>query len=208
MSCIRLKSGKGFTLVELMVALFLASLAVYGIFRTYLSFSISYDVQDQITELQQNLRIGMSKMISDIRMAGFDPLDTGLFGIDAASTATKISFTMDLDESGTFDNDSELFVYSNDSADGELTLNSQPVISNLEKLQFLYLDAANTPVAPQLASTVLISLVVKTSNEDYSYTDTDSYQNLFGDIIFVPPANDHFRRRVLSTLVQCRNIGL
>lgn len=207
MSCTRLKPGNGFTLVELMVALVLASLATYGIFRTYLTFSASYDIQDQITELQQNLRIGMSKMITDIRMAGFDPKDSGNFGIDAVSTSTSINFTMDLDENGTCNDSTERFIYTNDSAEGELTINNQPVISNLEKLQFLYLDSGNNPVAPQLARSVLVSLVVKTTSEDFSYTDTDSYKNLFGTVI-LSPRNDHFRRRALSTQVQCRNLGL
>ncbi len=49
----------GFTLVELMIVVLLTGIAVIAIYRGYTAFSQSADTQEQIIEMQQNLRIGM-----------------------------------------------------------------------------------------------------------------------------------------------------
>ena len=62
----------GFTLVELMVVVLLTAIAVIAIYRGYTAFSHSADAQEQIIEMQQNLRIGMHWLEKDLRRAGMN----------------------------------------------------------------------------------------------------------------------------------------
>jgi prepilin-type N-terminal cleavage/methylation domain-containing protein len=71
---------KGFTLVELMVTVFLTAIAVISIYRGYTSFSQAADAQQQIMEMQQNLRIGMTWLAADIRRAGMNIEDEDAAG--------------------------------------------------------------------------------------------------------------------------------
>ena len=72
---------KGFTLIELMVALVLSFILVGAIYGTFTSQQKSYTVQDQVAEAQQNARMAMNILMRDIRMAGYgmpdDPIKIG-----------------------------------------------------------------------------------------------------------------------------------
>ena len=84
----------GFTLVELMIAVFLSAIAVIGIYRGYTSFSQAADAQEQIIELQQNLRIGMYRLEKDLRRAGMNEEEDETAGFVEAWTG-YVLFTMD-----------------------------------------------------------------------------------------------------------------
>lgn len=61
----------GFTLVELLVSLAIFGIVVAGIFGVYLSTQRSTNTQEQIVDLQQNLRVGLESISRDLRWAGF-----------------------------------------------------------------------------------------------------------------------------------------
>jgi len=63
---------KGVTLIELLVAFVICALVIAGIYRLFIAQTKAYTVQDQVVEVQQNIRNAMEMMIRDIRMAGFD----------------------------------------------------------------------------------------------------------------------------------------
>jgi prepilin-type N-terminal cleavage/methylation domain-containing protein len=69
---------KGFTLIELMVALVLSFILVGAIYRTFTSQQKAYTIQDQIAETQQNARMAMNILLRDIRMAGYGMPDGGI----------------------------------------------------------------------------------------------------------------------------------
>ena len=62
---------KGVTLIELMIALAISAALVAAIYRTFLSQQYTYGVQDDVFDMQQNVRIALSEMMREIRMAGF-----------------------------------------------------------------------------------------------------------------------------------------
>jgi len=64
-------TDRGFTLVELMVAMAISLLVMGAIFLTFKSQQDSYIIQDQITATQQNLRAAMYILTRDIQMAGY-----------------------------------------------------------------------------------------------------------------------------------------
>jgi len=107
---------------------------------------------------------------------------------------------------------------------------SDAVIENVDALNFVYLDiagqplaapidgvnVATTPVVVNMAAirAIEITLVVRTTNEDYTYTDNRLYRNGrdtdgdgYNDVVLAPPG-DNFHRRLLTAKVRCRNLGL
>ena len=65
-----LKKNNGITLIELLIGLAIFSLAVGGLYRTFTSQQKVFVVQDQVVDIQQNLRGAINRMAKDIRMAG------------------------------------------------------------------------------------------------------------------------------------------
>lgn len=63
---------KGITLIELLLGLVICAISIAAIYRLFIAQSKAYVVQDQVVEIQQNIRTAMEMMVRDIRMAGFD----------------------------------------------------------------------------------------------------------------------------------------
>ena len=67
----RARRQRGFTLIELMVGLVVASMAVGFIFRIYATSSAAYRTQSQTAELMQSLRTAKQVMTKRLRLAGY-----------------------------------------------------------------------------------------------------------------------------------------
>ena len=63
---------KGITLIELLVALVISGIIIGGIYRLFVTQTKAYTIQDQVVEVQQNIRSGMEFLLRDLRMTGFD----------------------------------------------------------------------------------------------------------------------------------------
>ena len=59
------------TLIELLVALTISGILVAGVYRTFVSQQHTYTVQEQVVDMQQNVRLAINRMTREIRMAGF-----------------------------------------------------------------------------------------------------------------------------------------
>lgn len=64
-------SEAGFSLIEVMAALVILSIALTAVFATFISQQRSFTVQNRVSEMQQNLRQAVEYMSRDIRMAGY-----------------------------------------------------------------------------------------------------------------------------------------
>lgn len=62
---------KGVTLIELLVVLAISGIVIGGIYKVFIAQTRAYTVQDQVAEVQQDVRGAMEIMVRDIRMAGF-----------------------------------------------------------------------------------------------------------------------------------------
>lgn len=111
---------KGFTLVDILVGLAMASVLMVAMVSLFTTMGRSYTTQNVAADVQQVARAGVELMIQEIRMAGFDPGgnaaaaivsnfdDTSVFDDDHKdqvpdTDATHIAFTIDADMDGRID---------------------------------------------------------------------------------------------------------
>lgn len=66
-----LRKNKGITLIELLVALTISGIVVSAIYRTFIRQQKTYTVQEQVVDMQQSVRVGINRMMREIRMSGF-----------------------------------------------------------------------------------------------------------------------------------------
>ena len=111
---------KGFTLVDILVGLAMASVLMVAMVSLFTTMGRSYTTQNVAADVQQVARAGVELMIQEMRMAGFDPSgsagaaifsnfdDTSVFDDDHKdkvpdTDATHIAFTIDADMDGRID---------------------------------------------------------------------------------------------------------
>ncbi|MGD9206551.1 MAG: hypothetical protein PVF86_18530, partial [Desulfobacterales bacterium] len=63
----------GFTLVDILVGLAMASVILVALVSLFTTMGRSYTTQNVAADVQQVTRAGVELMIQEIRMAGFDP---------------------------------------------------------------------------------------------------------------------------------------
>ena len=176
----------------------------------------------------------MHMMVSDIRMAGYDKENAGTFGLvnempgftaaGATCNATGIAFTLDADEDRNQDsNDDEMIAYrlvGNNllkftTGAGNSSLPNWNIIArNIDALDFYYLDG-NRLETDKLANVrfVEVTVLARTDRPDPDYVNSNTYTNQ-QDEGLVDPADknatpgDNFRRRMLTSFVKCRNLGI
>jgi type IV pilus assembly protein PilW len=88
---------KGFTLVELMVAMAAGLIVMIAIYVAYENHSRSHVTQQLVVEMQQNARAAMNLMKREIRMMGYDPAATD--GVDNEDPDDGQIDAADIDES-------------------------------------------------------------------------------------------------------------
>lgn len=119
---------QGFTLIEIMMTLVIGSIIMVTVFKSFDTQQQSYVAQEQVIEVQQSLRNVLFLLSQDIKKAGFDPSENGLFGfvtnfptpndLEGATTSTNtsttasIAFTVNADRDQVIDDDdSETIAY-------------------------------------------------------------------------------------------------
>lgn len=223
-SCRRPLKESGFTLIELMIAMAVGAIIMAAVMTSFLSQHRSYLAQDDAVEMQQNARVSMDILTRDIRSIGYDPNNIGT-GITAAANATNLVFTRD-DGTGAletirytlvdaFTTDSRNDGVVDDLGRSEGAGGLQPVAENISNIEFRYLDEDGTATAtPDDIRSIQVSLLAVASRPDPNFTNTMTYTpasnvpwDLNGAADGTAP-NDHFRRRLLITTVNCRNLGL
>jgi type IV pilus assembly protein PilW len=217
----RLSNKDGFTLIELLVAMTLGLIVMASIGSVYLTQQKSYIAQEQIAGVQQNLRAAMYYMEREIRMAGCDPTQSGNPAIITADNDV-FHFQSDLNGDGSISGSNEDVTFSLDAVGNEIERNIQPLASNIEALNFVYLDSASPPNILNVPDTITgdvpaadfhkirsvqITVVARVANPDRGYTDNDAYFNQ-QDLVtpILAAQNDSFRRRRLTSNIKCRNL--
>jgi type IV pilus assembly protein PilW len=178
---------KGFTLIEMMLALAIGSILLASIYTFYIGQQKVYAIRELVAEMQQNARIGMALMAREIRMAGYNPAGIPGVGIIEAGPHV-IRVTMDLNDDGVIAGDEDITYSLYDSGrDGDLDLGRQPgggrndpVAENIASLDFVYTLAdgstTSTPAAPGQIRMVQVFLSAHTTKPDQAYPSNGGYR--------------------------------
>lgn len=228
---------RGFTLVELMIAMVVSSFVIAAIYSAYRVQQRQYTNQTQVVEMQQNLRSAMLFMTSELRMAGYDPQGTAGAGFLTA-TSSRVQFTKDTENGTTPDRDGDGALTGNweniifgfrpsDDTDNDGIADSgaaslrasldngvtYPVIiaDNIHAIEFNYTmsdgTTTNAPADLSDISSVTISILARSRNADQNFNNSFTYTT-GGGTNWGSPFNDNYRRRLLIANIKCRNMGL
>ena len=69
----RPRVDSGFTLIELMVSIAIGLVVLASVATTFTSQTRAYSAQEQINQMEQNLRGALDIMTREIKMAGYRP---------------------------------------------------------------------------------------------------------------------------------------
>ena len=210
--------------MELMIAMAISGVLLAGMVMAFTGQSRSYNTQQEITVLQEDIRASLSMMTSEIRMAGYDPTTVADAKILLAN-ATEFQFSLDItNDAGTGSSDgdtgdaNEIIRYKINTegslgrATGAGTL--QPLAENTEQLGFEYLinlapeTWTQTPPDLEKIRAVKIVVLARTARQTSSTTDTSSFiPPIDGTPLdWTPTTPGKYQRRMMSVVVQCRNI--
>lgn len=101
---INYKKTAGFTLVEILIVMVIMGLVMTSVYSLYISTQRTANTSEEVSDVQQNLRIALDTLVSDIRMAGFLVPDQPavLIAPDAVFVDTNRNGAIDTGEVGNF----------------------------------------------------------------------------------------------------------
>lgn len=189
--------NRGFTLIELMVAMVISIFVMAAIYTLFRSSSEIFTSQEQLVEVHQNIRAVLNIMTRNIRMAGFNPNRNATNATIIYANATSLRIAYD-GENLTVDDDVE-FNYS--STDNSMKYKSygtngndsgnQRFAEDISSLVFTYTlsdgSTTSSPSKPSMIRMVGIQICGKISG---SYSE--KYDSL----------------QCVNSTVRCRNMGL
>lgn len=227
-----LKKPKGFTLIEIIVVMWLISLFSAVIYNLY-TITVEGDRMDKDQLwMTQNIRAVMFIVSNEIRMAGFNgerPFLQQYAGIiKAEPDKLKFSFVADDDN---FDNDHDNTIdevgevstieyslydaYQDRDNDFGRTVNGmvnrkRAIAENIDRVEFLYTLSDGSqllnPVGDQLDQIRAIKITILAKGRHESKR-VNQQQNRFRTAANTPWVfNDKYPRKMVSTTIFCRNM--
>ena len=171
-------SERGFTLAEALIASALGSLVLIGLYLMYETNQVTFTKGERQTDIQQNARIGLDRIVRELRLAGSDP--SSIIGGGTAilvAEASRVQFYADVDSDiplatdrveYSYDAAAQLIRREFWSANGA-SAGAQQLAQAVTALTFAYYDGANnllpSPVPPgSLGSIRRVSVTVTTAD--------------------------------------------
>ena len=188
-------SGNGHTLIELLIAMFVALVAMGAIYSVYYVQQRQHYNQHLVLKARQNIRGALIVTEQQIRMAGYDPESSGLFGIkdirryDLIGTQPNpqgmpaLIFTRDMNENGKFDGGNEQikFCIREEKGTGKKYLawnmgsGRFPLAENIEGIGFAYaVDVNGDGLPDKCAETEHFIWAMDSDNDNRLDTNLDS----------------------------------
>ena len=197
---------RGFTLVELLIAMTIGLIILAALSSTFLMQRKIYDVQEQVVEMVQTARAAMDMMTREIRMAGYDPAGATFDGITYDADQLQIETNINGDENilnddGTYDTN-EHIVYKYYDKDSSYPYqikrktgngNFVSFAENIKSFTFDYLEADGVTKVTTTADNdkirqIKITITVRSAKPDSDYGG--------------------YREHTLTSFITPRNLGL
>jgi type IV pilus assembly protein PilW len=223
------RDKSGFSLIEVMVAMTIAVIAIGLIIGAVISQQKNYITQEKLVDMQQGLRAAIEVVGSEVRMAGYDPTSMAGASILMAATA-DLQFQIDFNGDGDFDIGERVRLALTNDADRDGIADGTPcdlgrgldagslqvLAENIDALNFVYFDSNGTilavPVAdPTAIGSIQVTIVARSGATlpgfFKSAHDRKTYHNRQGDVV-LPAQNDAFHRMEIVHEFKCRNLLL
>lgn len=122
------RSGGGFTLVEVLVAMSLFALLAIGFYSVMLAGVRNSDTTESIVDISEEARFGFNRMVRDTREA----LRIVNVVLNPADPTASVSYTIEVDFNldGDIDTD-EIETFAYDAATDEITLNGEVLMEGV-----------------------------------------------------------------------------
>ncbi|MBN2693461.1 prepilin-type N-terminal cleavage/methylation domain-containing protein [bacterium] len=153
---------KGFTIIELMVSIFVGMTVFAGIFTTFRQQNVIYLRQETKITLNQDVRIALDIMQRYIRRSGISRascLGSQCTGVSSSSDGSKIILTSDLNLNGTIETntlgDSEQYAFIVNNNTLYFCFNTTSY--NADRCEFLLTNLVSFTMKYYLGSTELTS---------------------------------------------------
>ena len=157
--------ARGFTLLEVLVAMAVGGLVMAGTLSLLLAGQGAYAAGEARAEAIQGARVGLERMATELRQAGYDPQGAGFAAIEVAEPE-RITLLHDLNENGTIDPTRERITYLLRGAvlRREAGGGAQPLVEGVQRLSLSYYDREDRPTTePARVASVGIVLEVARS---------------------------------------------
>lgn len=206
---------RGFTLVELIVTILVASLVLMAAVSSFIVQNKVSAIQTATSDVQISGQVALDLLERDIRMAGYgvgtvrgistqDNASSGDALRSVGTDAVQIQYSTATPAAGTRGTRNFNYYIAKTGEGGLVRQDSLPggttdtIASNVEDMQISVVDDATTG-----AKQVTVSLLVKSAAMDPNYTTAPP---VIGNGIV--RAADNYRRRVYTTTISPRNYGL
>ena len=203
LQCNKFRSSSGFTLMELLVAMTISLVVLASVTKTFTVQTRQNSAEEQIAQMQQNVRGALDLMVRELQMAKYDPagtaFPTGIYGV--TYSASQLQIKADMDSSGALDTATsgsvENIIYAYDSANLRITRQlgsggtAQIVADNVTAFTFAYYDANGIAVTSSANSgnirKVTITITARTTKPDPSYPSNSGYRTYQISADVTPP---------------------
>jgi type IV pilus assembly protein PilW len=191
---------RGFTIIELVVGLAISLILLGVAVKIFLVQQRSYNVQAQLSEMQQNIRSAMDMIARETKMAGYDPTGAGFDGIEYDATKIQLQILADLTGDGDTGDPNEDITYRYYPADFQIKRKEstgggfQPLAENITAFDFDYYDASGTGTDTSTAiRQIEISITGRTARTDPDLKRVDGVGYRYGTLTtHITPENLDF----------------
>lgn len=195
--------SSGFTLIELLVSMTISLVVLAAVAKTFTVQTRQNGAEEQMAQMQQNVRGALDLMVREIQMAKYDPAGTafpaGTYGVTYSASQLEIKSDM-ADGNGAISTASgsvEDVVYAFDSANLSITRKlgtsgtADVLADNVTSFTFAYYDANGSAVTSAansgLIRKITITIVARTAKPDPGYTINGGYRTYQITADITPP---------------------
>jgi len=173
---------QGFTLLEVVLGLAISLILLGAAVKVFNLQRKALTMQEQVTEMRQNIRAAMDMIVREAEMAGYDPCDANFNGI-GTNTTSLVQILADLNGNGTTtgDTNEDISYRYYDASDATYPLqlkrktgsgSYQPFAENIQAFSLAYLDSNGATTSnPSSIRQIQITITGRTEKIDVDSGD-------------------------------------